>query len=109
MVASDCATFGFTFDGSPAAPATVSTFIDCSAPVESLYWKIPCCARGLSTVEVTLFVAGWIDVEKVPKKNSLSLRIGPPTDPPNSFSLMIFRGWLRALFSHELAFRAVLR
>ena len=41
----------------------------------------------------------------MPKKNSLFFMIGPPTLPPKSFSLTIFRGRLRALLDQELALR----
>ena len=36
---------------------------------------------------LVLVVPGCFDMAKVPKKNNLSLMIGPPRLPPNSFRI----------------------
>ena len=50
-------------------------------PSDPVYWKLPNWACGWSTVWDVLMVPGDLDMLKLPKKNSLFLRIGPPDAP----------------------------
>src|SRR5215831_10979759 len=86
--------------GSPFGCAmSVNKLTVCDVPALSTQVKFPACACCVGKyVPSVVNAPGCLDMAKVPKKNNLSLRIGPPRLPPKSFR------WNEAFFRPEALF-----
>src|SRR5579883_2914154 len=85
--------------------ASWKTFTVWLFPSVPVYVKLPFCAACVNASLNTVDVAGCLVRAKLPKKKSLSCKIGPPTLPPKLFLMNLFLRTPAALLVQLLAFK----